>query len=200
MYQLIQLSDLECDFINPHDAARNINWIVVSTQLGGCAGSACVSPSPLLFARRGRLRASCCCARLAACCPPARMRCTGHRCGWALVPHLLRPSTLPPPHPHPQLPEYACQAAITALLLLTGRWAYGALHLLLLGYHVQQVGWLAAAARHAAFHRSAAQLPGQVHAGAAAAAPAAPCFSCKPLQAESCSCAAGHGQACLSSR
>lgn len=64
MYQLIQLSDLECDFINPHDAARNINWIV--------------------------------------------------------------------------LPEYACQAAITALLLLTGRWAYGALHLLLLGYHVQQ--------------------------------------------------------------
>lgn len=30
MYQLIQLSDLECDFINPHDAARNINWVVVS--------------------------------------------------------------------------------------------------------------------------------------------------------------------------
>lgn len=31
MYQLIQLSDLECDFINPHDASRNINSVVVSS-------------------------------------------------------------------------------------------------------------------------------------------------------------------------
>jgi hypothetical protein len=33
MYQLIQLSDLECDLLNPHDASRNINAVVVS-----CAG------------------------------------------------------------------------------------------------------------------------------------------------------------------
>jgi hypothetical protein len=30
MYQLIQLSDLESDLINPHDASRNINAVVVS--------------------------------------------------------------------------------------------------------------------------------------------------------------------------
>ncbi len=29
MYKLIQLSDLENDFINPHDAARNFNKVVV---------------------------------------------------------------------------------------------------------------------------------------------------------------------------
>lgn len=44
MYQLIQLSDLESDFINPHDATRNMNWVVVrllrvgSVCLGVLAG------------------------------------------------------------------------------------------------------------------------------------------------------------------
>ncbi|EFN57271.1 hypothetical protein CHLNCDRAFT_21686 [Chlorella variabilis] len=33
MYQLIQLSDLECDFINPHDASRNINSVVLPEYL-----------------------------------------------------------------------------------------------------------------------------------------------------------------------
>ena len=42
--------------------------------------------------------------------------------------------------PTMQLPEYACQAALTALLLLSGRWAYGGLHALVLAYHVRQVG------------------------------------------------------------
>ena len=36
MYQLIQLSDLESDFINPHDATRNINWVVVRLRLPVC--------------------------------------------------------------------------------------------------------------------------------------------------------------------
>ncbi|KAI7843681.1 hypothetical protein COHA_002581 [Chlorella ohadii] len=64
MYQLIQLSDLESDYINPHDATNNVNWVV--------------------------------------------------------------------------LPEYGCQAALTAVLLLTGHWLYGGLHAVLLAYHVRQ--------------------------------------------------------------
>jgi hypothetical protein len=47
------------------------------------------------------------------------------------------------------LPEYGCQAALTAVLLLTGHWLYGGLHAVLLAYHVRQVcsaralgGWL----------------------------------------------------------
>ena len=42
MYQLIQLSDLESDFINPHDATRNINSVVVSG--GGSRGEGCSCP------------------------------------------------------------------------------------------------------------------------------------------------------------
>ncbi|PSC73122.1 cornichon-like protein 1 [Micractinium conductrix] len=64
MYQLIQLSDLEADFLNPHDAARNINRVV--------------------------------------------------------------------------LPEYGAQAALTVLLLGTGRWFYGGVHAVLLAYHARQ--------------------------------------------------------------
>ncbi|KAL4856016.1 Protein cornichon 4 [Chlorella vulgaris] len=63
MYQLIQLSDLECDLLNPHDASRNINAVV--------------------------------------------------------------------------LPEYLSQAALTAFLLLSGHWAYGGIHVLLLAYHAR---------------------------------------------------------------
>ena len=37
------------------------------------------------------------------------------------------------------LPEYGCQAALTAVLLLTGHWLYGGLHAVLLAYHVRQV-------------------------------------------------------------
>lgn len=64
MYQLIQLSDLECDFVNPHDATRNINSVVV--------------------------------------------------------------------------PEYVCQALLTAFLLIRGHWIYGGMHVVLLAYHVRQ--------------------------------------------------------------
>lgn len=39
MYQLIQLSDLESDFINPHDATRNINWVVVRHMHSGWWGA-----------------------------------------------------------------------------------------------------------------------------------------------------------------
>lgn len=53
---------------------------------------------------------------------------------------LCRPSA-----PAPQLPEYGCQAALTALLLLTGRWAYGGLHAALLVYHARQVRLLGGA-------------------------------------------------------
>lgn len=46
MYQLIQLSDLENDFINPHDAARNINWVVVSAvQNASSAPAVALAPS-----------------------------------------------------------------------------------------------------------------------------------------------------------
>lgn len=38
-----------------------------------------------------------------------------------------------------QLPEYGCQAALTVLLLLTGRWFYGGMHLVVLAYHARQV-------------------------------------------------------------
>ena len=41
------------------------------------------------------------------------------------------------------LPEYGCQAALTAVLLLTGHWLYGGLHAVLLAYHVRQVRWAA---------------------------------------------------------
>lgn len=37
------------------------------------------------------------------------------------------------------LPEYGCQAALTAVLLLTGHWLYGGLHAVLLAYHARQV-------------------------------------------------------------
>lgn len=43
MYQLIQLSDLEADFLNPHDAARNINRVVVG---GGWGSAAICTRSP----------------------------------------------------------------------------------------------------------------------------------------------------------
>lgn len=128
MYQLIQLSDLESDFINPHDAARNINWVVVST----------VSRSTPEFAGG-------CCAWATLPCQagaPRRLSVGSYR-----VHDPLRSQVSVPwptccwlPLPLRQIPEYACQALLTALLLLSGRWAYGALHLVLLGYHVQQVG------------------------------------------------------------
>lgn len=38
-----------------------------------------------------------------------------------------------------QLPEYGCQAALTAMLLLTGHWLYGGMHAVLLAYHARQV-------------------------------------------------------------
>jgi hypothetical protein len=117
MYQLIQLSDLESDFINPHDATRNINSVVVS---GGCSrGEGCSCPLGCAGLQL-QLRVS-----LA---DPARL--SQHH------------PPLPPLHfcPSAQLPEYACQAALTALLLLSGRWAYGSLHALLLAYHLRQVG------------------------------------------------------------
>ena len=39
MYQLIQLSDLECDYVNPHDACRNVNRVVVRRAGGRVDGT-----------------------------------------------------------------------------------------------------------------------------------------------------------------
>ena len=50
MYTLIQYSDLENDFINPHDAAANVNRLVVSAGGHGgrgAGGSTGHSESPL---------------------------------------------------------------------------------------------------------------------------------------------------------
>lgn len=33
VYQLVQLTDLEADFINPHEAATNFNMIAVRTMI-----------------------------------------------------------------------------------------------------------------------------------------------------------------------
>jgi hypothetical protein len=39
-----------------------------------------------------------------------------------------------------QLPEYVCQAALTAFMLLTGHWWLGGLHLVMTGFLIRQVG------------------------------------------------------------
>ncbi len=40
---------------------------------------------------------------------------------------------------HTQYPEFGIQASMTLLMLLTGRWLVGGLHLLALGYNVRLV-------------------------------------------------------------
>ena len=95
MYQLVQLTDLEADYVNPHDASKNYNNLVVSRLGEGCRGSLCILISIII-------------------------------------------TLVSDQNSRTQLPDYAAQAGLTALHLLSGNWAIGSLHAVCLAYLVQR--------------------------------------------------------------
>lgn len=98
--QLIILSDLENDFINPHDSSASLNtWVV------------CAAPLSYMLSAPRNIRVA------------PRMR---------FVKLILEVT-----HAVVQMPEYIAQAALTALLLFTGKWLSGLVMLVLVAWNVR---------------------------------------------------------------
>lgn len=130
LYVLMQLADLENDYLNPHDAAATINRTVV--RAAGWSGR---PPLALNWLAAGRCQ--CCASEPQAAplsLPAGQPACDARSVNCRNAAAHAAPAVL-------QLPEYGIQAAATALMLLSGNWMLGVLHLGLLAFHLRQLSF-----------------------------------------------------------
>jgi hypothetical protein len=120
--QLMSLSDLENDFLNPYDLCNRLNRFVVRRR-----------------ARTARRAGAALGRRWGAAAGPAAAGPAAAGAGRDPSGRELPPPTRalsPPPTPRTQGLEYGAQAALALMLVLSGNWFAGACHLAILGYMV----------------------------------------------------------------